>query len=211
VIKIRKFIFYSNLILFILWTIGCQTVDNSEAKNVPRIEQEIYPVASEVVEYNNLPERLKLWIETNKLPETELVKAFSIDGKTYIVILLSKKDALNYDVQITEVYDQIAIRDNEKGSPLTSAIYQLKDMSDINNETEKNSPFTIVKIDGHTSEYIQLQRSLSTDELSDHQQNTNSQSSEVNKSKTVTTSVSGSGIAHLIPVETLTKEGKTKQ
>lgn len=188
--------------------IGCQTVDGSGAKNVPRMEQATYSVASEVVEYKHLPKRLQLWIETNKLPETELVKAFSINGKTYVVVLLSEKDAVNYGVQITDVYDQITMRDNEKGSPLTSATYQLQDISDINNKIEMNNPFTIVKIDEQTSEYVQLQRSMSTDELNDHQKNANSQSSEVNNSNPVTTSVSGGGLAHLIPVEQLTKEGK---
>src|SRR5699024_7385826 len=107
VVKIRKHIFFLKLILFILGVTGCQTVDSSGADHVPRMEQETYPVTSEVVEYNHLPERLQLWIETNKLSETELVKAFTIEDKTYIVVLLSEKDALNYGVQITEVYDQI--------------------------------------------------------------------------------------------------------
>src|SRR5699024_2175018 len=107
-------------------------------------------------------------------------------------------------------YDQITIRDNEKSSPLTSAIYQLQDISEINNEAEINSHFTIVEIDEQTSDNIQLQRSLSTDESKTDQKNTKSQSSEVSKSKSVTTSVSGGGIAHLIPVERLTKEGETE-
>src|SRR5690625_4493906 len=99
VITIRKFIALLSFGLLIGTVVGCQTHNHTSINeledNIPRKEQEMHPLAKEIVGINDVPKRLQLWIKAQEIPDKELVKAFKIEDHTFIVILLSKKEAMD--------------------------------------------------------------------------------------------------------------------
>lgn len=211
-ITIRMFIALLTFWLLSSTLVGCQTHNHTSINeledNIPRIEQEIHPLAKEIVGIDDVPKRLQLWIKAQEFPEEELVKAFKIEDNTFIVILLSEKEALDYIVEVTKVSEQITIQEDEDWGPLTSVTYEVKEISSENSTEERKDYLAIIKIEESTSEIIQLDRLLTSKELD---QSSQSESSQSNNQQTVQMTAMGGGIAHLIPVETLTEDGIIKQ
>lgn len=201
-------------VVFLAFTSACgkSSETGNENPSFAPLEREYIELPFQSIALEDTLEPLQIWIEENK--STQQNKAFKVDEKTYVVILLGEQSASGYDVKINEINDVKFIQDGNISEGYPAVFYEMIKLQNENTDSpDATYPFAIAEVEGMTDTWVEFSRSLTEEELekmmgvdTPNQSGTNHAQSNSNTS----TRAAGGGTAELVRIETLLEEGKVE-